>query len=215
MSHDELKFDDSKIPHTDFEAIREAMNDLVDLGIRKDREYGASWCRRGGVGAFFTVWRKIDRLDEQAKRRGYDLFNVDEDEDSTESLDETLKDAVFYFALVLEKRKAKRTQINSLKMQRLSAEMRARHTPNQTAIQTTTQTLTSNNAQSRVITAECDANADLAGVVAAFQEAEINPPADDWRTEQTSSAEGVPMPSGVTTGDLDADLGPGPTYITG
>lgn len=102
---------DRDLPHTNFEEIRQMMNELVDLGIKKDSEYGASWCKRLGPGAFFTIWRKIDRLENQAEKMKYDLFNVEGDPTSTESLDETLLDAIFYFALLLQKRRTKQRMI--------------------------------------------------------------------------------------------------------
>jgi hypothetical protein len=105
---------DRDLPHTDFEEIRKMLNDITDLGIRKDREYGASWCKRLGPGAFFTIWRKIDRLETQCEKLKYDVFNVEGDPHSTESLDETLLDAVFYFALLLQKRATKKRMIADL-----------------------------------------------------------------------------------------------------
>lgn len=39
-----------------------ADEDVVQV-VLKDREYGASWKRRGGVGAFMMLARKWDRLD--------------------------------------------------------------------------------------------------------------------------------------------------------
>lgn len=116
-----LNFNDRDIPHTNFDSIREIFDQLVAVGIKKDSEYGASWCRRLGPGAFFTIWRKIDRLEAQCELRKYDVFNVDEDPDSTESLDETLRDAIFYFALLLEKRAAKRAEIAKLLELRMKA----------------------------------------------------------------------------------------------
>jgi hypothetical protein len=115
-------FNDNTIPYTSFDAIQTLFNDLVKLGIKKDSEYGASWCRRKGPGAFFTIWRKIDRLETQCDNRKFDIFNVDDDPTSTESLDETFKDAIFYFALVLEKRQAKRAALAELAHAKLLAE---------------------------------------------------------------------------------------------
>lgn len=106
-----LKFDDSKIPETDFDVMKKISDDRIALCEMKNREYGSSWCKRGGPGAFFTITRKIDRLEVQAKNRNYDVFDVTEDPTSTESLDETLLDAVAYFLLLLEKRQAKRHMI--------------------------------------------------------------------------------------------------------
>lgn len=96
------------IPHTDFSRMREIANELIDTCVKKDREYSNSWCRRGGVGAFFTVWRKADRMEAQLKKNGYNIFDVTGDPSATESLDETIKDFVAYLLLVLEKRDAVR-----------------------------------------------------------------------------------------------------------
>ena len=36
----------------------------ADVLIRKDKEYGGSWLKRGGVGAFMMLARKWDRLEQ-------------------------------------------------------------------------------------------------------------------------------------------------------
>lgn len=42
---------------------------------KKDRQYGSSWKKRGGVGAFMMLARKWDRLEQFMERDfGYDLF---------------------------------------------------------------------------------------------------------------------------------------------
>lgn len=53
--------------HKHFETISQA--DLITLR-RKDREYGASWKQRGGVGAFMMLARKWDRLQNALEPRG-------------------------------------------------------------------------------------------------------------------------------------------------
>ena len=40
----------------------------------KDAQYDASWKKRGGVGAFFTIVRPWDRFDSICKTVGYDIF---------------------------------------------------------------------------------------------------------------------------------------------
>ena len=37
---------------------------------KKDAEYGGSWQRRGGIGAFFAAVRKVDRLENSLKTFG-------------------------------------------------------------------------------------------------------------------------------------------------
>jgi hypothetical protein len=87
------------------EDVKALLSSLVDLAESKDREYGASWCKRGGIGAWFTTVRKFDRLVTQLKQKGYDIWNVSEPVSSTESLEETIKDGINYLMLILEKRK--------------------------------------------------------------------------------------------------------------
>lgn len=94
------------LPHTDFDKMQALQDETLALCRKKDAEYGASWCRRGGVGAFFTVWRKADRLEEQLKKVDFNLFDVSDDPNSTESLDETIRDFANYLYLALEKRKS-------------------------------------------------------------------------------------------------------------
>lgn len=38
--------------------------------LAKNAEYGASWCRRGGIGAFFMLTRKWDRLENTMQHYG-------------------------------------------------------------------------------------------------------------------------------------------------
>jgi hypothetical protein len=40
----------------------------------KDKSYGSSWKKRGGVGAFMMLARKWDRLETQTQGHGYDIF---------------------------------------------------------------------------------------------------------------------------------------------
>jgi hypothetical protein len=47
---------------------------------RKDAQYRASWKRRGGPGAFFTIVRPWDRFESMTRDNGYDLFELIERE---------------------------------------------------------------------------------------------------------------------------------------
>ena len=40
----------------------------------KDEQYGGSWKQRGGIGAFMMMARKWDRIENQVKKVGYDIF---------------------------------------------------------------------------------------------------------------------------------------------
>jgi hypothetical protein len=48
-------------------------NDIHELE-RKEATYQGSWKRRGGVGAFMMVARKIDRLETMCQQNQYDIF---------------------------------------------------------------------------------------------------------------------------------------------
>ena len=50
-----------------------AANDVKVLR-QKDKEYGGSWKKRGGVGAFMMLARKWDRIENQCGAAGYDVF---------------------------------------------------------------------------------------------------------------------------------------------
>lgn len=103
------------IDHTDFDKMQKIQDDTLAMCRKKDGEYGASWCKRGGVGAFFTVWRKADRLEEQLRKVDFNMFDVSDDVNSTESLDETMRDFANYLYLVLEKRKAIRDRDTAIR----------------------------------------------------------------------------------------------------
>lgn len=58
----------------ELESIRlMGLRDHATLVI-KGREYGPSWKQRGGIGAFMMMARKWDRIENQVKRKGYDIF---------------------------------------------------------------------------------------------------------------------------------------------
>jgi hypothetical protein len=46
----------------------------VEYVRRKDAQYDASWKKRDGVGAFFTIVRPWDRLESISRSVSYDVF---------------------------------------------------------------------------------------------------------------------------------------------
>lgn len=86
------------------EEMRALYTRLVSLAESKDREYGASWCKRGGIGAWFTICRKFDRLITQLEQKASNVWDVSDDVNSTECLEETIADAINYLLLIIEKR---------------------------------------------------------------------------------------------------------------
>lgn len=71
-----------------------------EIVLKKDEEYGGSWLRRGGTGAFHAMFRKADRLEEQCRRHGYDVFAACEDKTSSEALLDTIGDLRRYLVLI-------------------------------------------------------------------------------------------------------------------
>lgn len=79
--------------------------------IRKDMEYGASWKKRGGTGAFFSMIRKVDRLNAQMPHptHQYDIFAALMTLDvGSESLADTCADLRRYLMLIEAECRARR-----------------------------------------------------------------------------------------------------------
>lgn len=50
------------------EHLKQIIQEDLRVILVKDKEYGRSWLKRGGVGAFIMLARKWDRIEEQVKR---------------------------------------------------------------------------------------------------------------------------------------------------
>lgn len=66
----------------------------------KDAEYGGSWKKRGGVGAFMMLARKWDRLEQQVAVKGWDVFAAVEEDRREEGVIDDLRDLRRYLLLV-------------------------------------------------------------------------------------------------------------------
>lgn len=73
--------------------------DVVEL-LKKDEEYGSSWKKRGGVGAFMMLARKWDRLEHQVASHGYDVFSAICKETREEGILDDIRDLRRYLLLV-------------------------------------------------------------------------------------------------------------------
>lgn len=73
--------------------------DVVEA-INKDTEYGASWKKRGGTGAFHVMWRKVDRIEEQVKKHGYDIFEAVATDPRKEGVIDDIRDLRRYLLLL-------------------------------------------------------------------------------------------------------------------
>ena len=77
------------LAHTDVEKLEEAQV-----------SYGDSWCSRGGVGAFMMLARKFDRIENQCKKNGYDIFKTIADDPSSTGILDDIQDLRRYLLLV-------------------------------------------------------------------------------------------------------------------
>ena len=67
---------------------------------RAEEDYGDSWRKRGGIGAFMMLARKWDRIEKQVFDYTYDIFLALEEDRSPEGLMDDIKDLRRYLLLV-------------------------------------------------------------------------------------------------------------------
>jgi hypothetical protein len=69
--------------------------------LKKAREsYGDSWKQRGGVGAYMMLARKMDRMENQVKKAGYDVFQAFANDTRQEGIIDDIRDLRRYLMLV-------------------------------------------------------------------------------------------------------------------
>jgi len=73
--------------------------DVLMLNI-KNREYGGSWKKRGGTGAFMMLARKWDRLEEQVRKLQWDVFTAALNDERKEGVLDDIGDLRRYLLLV-------------------------------------------------------------------------------------------------------------------
>jgi hypothetical protein len=67
---------------------------------RAEEDYGDSWRKRGGIGAFMMLARKWDRIEKQVFDYTYDIFLALEEDRRPEGLMDDIKDLRRYLLLV-------------------------------------------------------------------------------------------------------------------
>jgi hypothetical protein len=67
---------------------------------RAEEDYGDSWRKRGGIGAFMMLARKWDRIEKQVFDYTYDIFLALEEDQRPEGLMDDIKDLRRYLLLV-------------------------------------------------------------------------------------------------------------------
>lgn len=100
------------------EMFRILMEDFLML-VHKNAVYGDSWKSRGGTGAYMTLARPIDRLEQMAKANSYDVFeagkmyNGRETGDNDSDILDTLSDIRNYLLLVAGEITSRRSNVPS------------------------------------------------------------------------------------------------------
>lgn len=68
--------------------------------VKAGESYGDSWKRRGGVGAFMMLARKWDRIENQTKKQGWDVFETIKHDPSSTGIIDDIRDLRRYLLLV-------------------------------------------------------------------------------------------------------------------
>ena len=79
--------------------------ELVKFVNDKDVQYGSSWRKRGGAGAFMVMARKWDRIEQACEIRHpakYDIFDVFEADGRSETILDDCLDLVGYLLILVE-----------------------------------------------------------------------------------------------------------------
>lgn len=85
-------------------AYLDHLNEVVQKDVESlhvsEKSYGDSWKRRGGVGAYMMLARKIDRIENHVKKLGYDVFAAISSDMRPEGIIDDIRDLRRYLALV-------------------------------------------------------------------------------------------------------------------
>jgi hypothetical protein len=86
---------------TDQELIKKTMNDVTELLLRKNRDYGSSFRRRGIVAGTLDAKSKLlVRIDDKLERLCNLMAKGSDGEVSDESVADTATDLIGYFVLL-------------------------------------------------------------------------------------------------------------------
>jgi hypothetical protein len=85
---------------TDWDVALKLSEEDVKVLKEKEKTYGQSWKLRGGVGAFMMLARKWDRIENQVKLCGYDVFKAWEDGVGVDGFADDVDDLIRYLTLV-------------------------------------------------------------------------------------------------------------------
>lgn len=87
---------------TDYNRVLTIAERDVDALQKAGQSYGDSWKSRGGVGAFMMLARKWDRIENQVKATGYDVFEAYKQDPTADGILDDIQDLRRYLLLVEE-----------------------------------------------------------------------------------------------------------------
>jgi hypothetical protein len=82
------------------ETLLQIANGDVEGLLKAEQSYGDSWKKRGGVGAFMMLARKWDRIENQVKKHGWNVFLAMERDRRPEGIADDIKDLRCYLLLI-------------------------------------------------------------------------------------------------------------------
>jgi hypothetical protein len=84
------------------EHLKAVQEDDLQALVIAEKNYGDSWKRRGGVGAFMMLARKWDRLEKHLAEASskYDIFSCAENDKRPEGIIDDIRDLRRYLILV-------------------------------------------------------------------------------------------------------------------
>lgn len=85
---------------TNFVHMKYLANKIVETVEVKDKDYGSSWRKRGGTGAFMMLARKWDRIENMVKDDHWDIFETLKDDRG--GVKDDIDDLIGYLLLVRE-----------------------------------------------------------------------------------------------------------------
>ncbi len=80
---------------------------IESLGL-KGIEYGDSWKKRGGVGAFMNIARKWDRIENICSKNNWDIFEVIRIDQRPEGITDDIDDLIAYLLLIRDEMDAQK-----------------------------------------------------------------------------------------------------------
>ena len=87
---------------TNYERVKQIALKDQDALVKAGQSYGDSWKQRGGVGAFMMLARKWDRIENQVKPNGWDIFETYKKDTRAEGILDDIQDLRRYLLLVEE-----------------------------------------------------------------------------------------------------------------